>query len=212
MVLDHAILGLLSLRSLTGYELKKHFDSSIRHFWTVDQSHIYRVLSRLLKDGYVTSELKPQQDKPNRKIYHITPEGRDELLQWLVSGTVKSVNIREPLLVRIFFAELLSDEQVLNILREEAACSSSCLSEYEEMSLRSLKRSEKNPSRSRFFQYLTLDYGLWMTRALLDWLDISIERIARGDPDSDDWSKKFPSISEPGCPDLPFEADRPASK
>ena len=59
MILDHAVLGLLNWRPLTGYELKKNFDSSIQHFWTADQSHIYRVLSRLSKNGYVTSELVP---------------------------------------------------------------------------------------------------------------------------------------------------------
>jgi PadR family transcriptional regulator AphA len=211
MVLDHAILGFLCLRPLTGYKLKKSFDSSIRHFWTVDQSHIYRVLSRLSKDGYVTSELVPQQDKPNRKVYRITSEGRQEFLRWLISGEVKNVSIREPLLVRIFFAGLLSDKQALDILREEVACSSDCLSEYEEMSLRSLKRGEQNPSRDRFFQYLTLDYGLWMTRALLDWLGVSIDRVARGDPDSDDWSKTFPSMSHPWRPPPPYETGRPAS-
>ena len=45
MSLDHAILGFLNYKPLSGYDLKKVFDSSVRHFWYADQSQIYRTLS-----------------------------------------------------------------------------------------------------------------------------------------------------------------------
>ena len=179
MILDHAILGLLSQRPLTGYELKKVFDSSIRHFWTADQSHIYRVLGRLSAQGYVTFESVPQQGKPNRKIYTITSEGRQELVRWLSSEEARSVAVREPFLVQLFFSSLLSNAQVLERLRDAATREGCFVSEYEEMSERNLELAEERPSRERFFWYLTLDYGLWMTRAFRDWLNITIDRIVR---------------------------------
>jgi len=40
MSLQHAILGFLNYKSLTGYDLKKIFDTSVRHFWAADQSQI----------------------------------------------------------------------------------------------------------------------------------------------------------------------------
>ena len=47
MSLEFAILGFLSYHPSTGYDLKKMFDVSIRHFWPADQSQIYRTLARL---------------------------------------------------------------------------------------------------------------------------------------------------------------------
>jgi PadR family transcriptional regulator AphA len=190
-MLDHAILGLLHRRPLTGYELKKAFDSSIRHFWTADQSHIYRVLGGLAKDGFVTFEAVPQEGKPNRKVYTITEEGRRELLRWLTSEEARRTTSRNPYLVHLFFASLLPDERILEILRDDLEESDGFLSEYQEMSERHLQFAEEKPSRERFFWYLTLDYGIWMQRAFIAWLKRVIERIEDGDPDSADWSARF---------------------
>ena len=38
MSLEYAILGFLNYHPYTGYDLKKIFDTSIRHFWPADQS------------------------------------------------------------------------------------------------------------------------------------------------------------------------------
>ena len=46
MSLEHAILGFLTYRPMSGYDLKKFFDESVRHFWSAPQSQIYRTLGR----------------------------------------------------------------------------------------------------------------------------------------------------------------------
>lgn len=193
MILDHAILGLLNRRSLTGYELKKSFDQSVRHFWTADQSHIYRVLGRLNAQGYVRFVSVPQEGKPNRKVYHITPHGREQLIRWLRSGKGRVEIARDPYLVHLFFAALVSNEEMLDMLREDVERAGCFLAEYEEISEQSLALAAKKPSRERFFWYLTVDYGMWMRRAYLEWLNRTIERIERGEPDSSDWHERFPS-------------------
>ncbi len=76
MSLDHAILGFLNYHPYTGYDLKKIFDTSIRHFWPADQSQIYRTLARLEENGWAVMERIPQEDRPDRKVYHITEAGR----------------------------------------------------------------------------------------------------------------------------------------
>ena len=48
MSLDHAILGFLNYRRYSGYDLKKIFDKSVRHFWPADQSQIYLTLGNYL--------------------------------------------------------------------------------------------------------------------------------------------------------------------
>jgi PadR family transcriptional regulator AphA len=56
MSLEYSILGFLSYKPFSGYDLKKAFDNSVRHFWYADQSQIYRTLARLTEQGYVEME------------------------------------------------------------------------------------------------------------------------------------------------------------
>ena len=86
MSLQHAILGFLNYNSLTGYDLKKILDTSVRHFWAADQSQIYRTLNRLSDRGLVEMEIINQSERPDRKVYSITKAGRDELRDYLCAG------------------------------------------------------------------------------------------------------------------------------
>ena len=51
MSLPHVILGFLQYAPATGYDLKKTFDATVRHFWPADQSQIYRTLAQLVEQG-----------------------------------------------------------------------------------------------------------------------------------------------------------------
>ena len=83
MSLDFAILGFLNYAPMSGYDLKKYFDGSVRHFWYADQSQIYRSLAKLKEKDWVEMEVETQEDRPNRKVYSITASGRDAFQEWL---------------------------------------------------------------------------------------------------------------------------------
>jgi DNA-binding PadR family transcriptional regulator len=117
MALEYAILGFLNYQPLTGYDLKKVFDRSIRHFWHADQSQIYRTLSRLTEDGAVKMEIVEQTDRPDRKVYSITPAGRERLLNWLKQPFPDEDSRSKPL-VQMFFSGQISDERILEKLTE----------------------------------------------------------------------------------------------
>jgi PadR family transcriptional regulator AphA len=191
-VLDHAILGLLTRGPLTGYDLKKKFDGSIYLFWTADQSQIYRVLARLAEEGFVTFEPVPQPGKPNRKVYQITPEGTNELTRWLVSGEARSLRIRSAFLVQLYFSGRLPDDVVVHSLRGDLKQARAELASLENMAEEARTQAGPAPSREHFFRYMTVDYGLWLTRAFIDWAEGTIERIERGDLESGAWEEAFP--------------------
>ena len=87
MSLEYAILGFLNYRPLSGYDLKKVFDNSVRHFWPADQSQIYRTLAKLAEQGYVEQEIVRGLDRPDRKEYRITPAGQEALHTWLLRSS-----------------------------------------------------------------------------------------------------------------------------
>ncbi len=89
MSLEYAILGFLCYKPLSGYDLKKIFDNSVQHFWPADQGQIYRTLARLADQGWAEIEVVEQSQRPDRKVYHLTPTGHEELHRWL-AGPVPS--------------------------------------------------------------------------------------------------------------------------
>jgi PadR family transcriptional regulator AphA len=180
MSLDYAILGFLNYHPYTGYDLKKIFDISVQHFWPADQSQIYRTLSRLHDQGWVEMELIEQQDRPDRKEYHITETGRQELIEWLRDSMEMSAP-RSALLIQVFFAGQLSDEEVRERFEAFAGLMRSYLSRYAEVpdEIDPYAR-EIGSSRERFFWMLTLENGIRSMRANLEWAESVIERIKTG--------------------------------
>ncbi len=116
MSLKHALLGFLNYGPMTGYELKKFFDTSVAHFWNAELSQIYPTLKAMEAEGLVDMEVDVQADRPNRKVYTISEEGREELLEWLAKPA-ESEQVREPVLIKVFFGANLDREQLLSVLR-----------------------------------------------------------------------------------------------
>ncbi|MDH4127100.1 MAG: PadR family transcriptional regulator [Gammaproteobacteria bacterium] len=113
-------LGMLTDGDASGYDLKKHFESSFGHFFAAGYGSIYPALASLAADGLVSCECIPQDGKPDRKVYSITPAGRDVLLAELDKPN-PSHKIRSEFLATICFAHLMSADQVATVLRNRIA-------------------------------------------------------------------------------------------
>jgi DNA-binding PadR family transcriptional regulator len=177
MSLEHAILGFLNYRPLSGYDLKKAFDTSVQHFWPADQSQIYRTLGRLVAQGWTEVEVVAQDTRPNRKVYHITAAGRAELRRWL-QAALPSEDTRSAALVQVFFAGQLPDDQVLPMFERAAAELRALLAHYAQVPEQAapyfaLAQSE----REVFFWMLTLECGVAMARGQLEWVESVIQRL-----------------------------------
>jgi PadR family transcriptional regulator AphA len=104
MSLRFAVLGLLNYSAMNGYDLNKMFEDSIDHFWHASMSQIYRELNALEAGGFLTSEVVYQQEKPNKRIYQITPEGKAAFERWLKDIPESPVkNTRDEFSLRLFF-------------------------------------------------------------------------------------------------------------
>lgn len=180
MSLEHAILGFLNYHPYSGYDLKKIFDSSVQHFWQADQSQIYRTLNRLTGNGWAEMEKVAQQDRPDRKVYHITDAGRAELRRW-VAGPPPLEAPRSAALIQVFFSGLLSNEEILAQFEGYAAIMRLILNQYEQVpgQIGPFQQEISSP-REHFFWLLTLENGLANMRANLAWAESVIERIKNG--------------------------------
>ncbi|HTX91661.1 MAG TPA: PadR family transcriptional regulator [Anaerolineales bacterium] len=180
MSLEFAILGFLNYHPYSGYDLKKIFDTSVRHFWPADQSQIYRTLARLTEQGLVEMEKVAQEDRPDRKVYHITEAGRSELMNWL-AGPPPLDGPRSAPLIQVFFAGQLPDEEILAKFEGVAVAMRAILAQYEQVPDQiEAYRMDIDSPREHYFWMLTLDNGIRSMRASLEWAENVIEQIKAG--------------------------------
>ena len=77
MSLEHAILGFLNYRALSGYDLKKIFSVSFTFFSDLSYGSIYPALKKLEQQGLITMKLEIQESSPNRKSTAKIFDGED---------------------------------------------------------------------------------------------------------------------------------------
>jgi len=175
MSLTYAILGILNIMPMTGYDLKhKAFDSSIRHFWPADQAQIYRSLNTLAEKGWTIVEVETQDERPDRKVYHITETGRAALQKWLTTDQAPPV-LRDPFLVQLFLGPELPNEQLLALVKQQYKTHQDRLAAFQQIPIP--PRESQPEDRWLGLMHLTLDFGLAFEQTYLHWLEHCRETI-----------------------------------
>ncbi len=186
--LKHAVLGFLSIAPMTGYDLRKHMDESVAHFWPADQAQIYRTLGHLAAEGLVDVRTIPQDGKPDRREHSITPAGLAELDDWLTSP-VEYVPSREAFLVRLFFVGRLGPERTRAVLDERAAEARELIAVLEHTQAatdQALAAAGITPSLDIRLRIATLANGLVHARAELAWVDDLLDELPTELPADDE--------------------------
>jgi PadR family transcriptional regulator, regulatory protein AphA len=109
-----AILGLIRQRPMSGYDLKRAVDRTIRHFWAASYGQIYPELRRLEDAGWIEGADAANGGR-SRRLYRLTDAGRVALEDWL-HGHETRIELRDESLLRLFFADALPPEEALGLL------------------------------------------------------------------------------------------------
>jgi DNA-binding PadR family transcriptional regulator len=181
MSLKHALLGFLNYGPMTGYELKKFFDTSIAHFWNAELSQIYPTLKQLESEGLVDMRVDVQADRPNRKVYSITDDGRRELVDWLARPADPD-QVREPLMIKVFFGASLSKPELVQVLRHRIDELRQSNDYYARgCSVIQNFANSVGMNREAFFWQITIDAGRKTNEAAIEWAEEAIARIEQLD-------------------------------
>ncbi|MEZ5931381.1 MAG: PadR family transcriptional regulator [Alphaproteobacteria bacterium] len=113
-------LGVLTERDLTGYEIKRHFEEAFCHFFVAGYGSIYPALADLTRRGLVSCTSVLQEKRPDKKVYSLTPAGREALIGELMS-TPPRHKVRSEFLVLMVFAHLLPAAKIAQIADEMVA-------------------------------------------------------------------------------------------
>jgi PadR family transcriptional regulator, regulatory protein AphA len=180
MSLDFTILGFLHYRPCSGYDLKAILDQTC--IWPAEQSQIYRTLARLAENKWIETEIIRQSNRPDRKVYHITADGDQALMQWLKTPLF-ATEPRIAMLVQFFFSGYLPDDQAIAVLTGQSEIVRKSIEDFR------ARRAEYQPCESdsqetmhqKFIADALTDYYLRALQTVLDWHKDTIVRIERGE-------------------------------
>lgn len=169
MTLRHAVLGLLTRHSGSGYDLLKEFQTSLANVWPATQSQLYTELGKLADSGLVSVSAEGPR---GRKEYAITDTGRAELRHWLAE-TEPEVIRRSDLLLRVFFLGTLEPDEARAFLTGRADKATERLDQ-----LRALNESvEWDAEDFSVYGRLSLEWGLRFFQMQREWAQWSIEQL-----------------------------------
>lgn len=115
MTINYAILGMLSCKPLTGYDLKKIIQGASFMPWSGNNNQIYKALLELADLGFVTGETCHRDGAPSKKIYKITEAGLKELKQCSQSQA-EVFEIKKSFLIQLAWTGQLSNEELKELL------------------------------------------------------------------------------------------------
>jgi len=117
--LDLALLGLIAeVPGVSGYDIMKIFDLSMTHYCHEHPTQIYPTLDRMEEFGLIKRRNVVQRNRPNKRLYTITPSGERLLIEWLESP-FEGINLKHPPLLRCSFLGHLGADGAIASLKEE---------------------------------------------------------------------------------------------
>lgn len=116
MSLRYALLALLNVGPMTGYDLYKLFESSVGHVWYAADSQIYPELRRMERDGMVDGEEVPWGERGTKRLYHVTDDGVAAFQSWM-NETLEYSRVRDPVHLRAAYFEWADPDAARKQLR-----------------------------------------------------------------------------------------------
>lgn len=100
---SYAVLGLLSVKPWSSYELTQQMDRSLGRIWPRAASKLYEEPKKLVSRGLARSATQ-RNGRRTRTVYTITAKGRQVLAEWLHQpGDGPALEFEQ--LLKVFFAE-----------------------------------------------------------------------------------------------------------
>lgn len=171
MSVRNALLGLLEQRPRHGYELHAAFEAVVggEQIWDVKPAQIYTTLSRLKESGLVVEKALEQDGGPEKLIYEITAQGRQELDNWF-AAPVTGGHQRDEFFVKLMISLATEGVDPCKLIYTQRA------SLYRELHDLTSQRAASDPA-SELAHIMMLDRAVMHLEADLRWLDMIEARI-----------------------------------
>ena len=172
----YAILGLLSMGPMSGYDIKKKFEQIASNFWNESYGQIYPILKRLNNEGLATRSIEKQMGKPDRHIYKLTGKGNAELMGWLREPVDQHVG-RHEILLKLFFGPMIP---IIDNIKQLQHFQN--MHENELTDLKSIKTNMKIDHKDQpylLYWLMTIRFGELVNEAFIKWSRESVALLEK---------------------------------
>ncbi|WP_416148275.1 PadR family transcriptional regulator [Salipaludibacillus sp. HK11] len=164
MSLRYALLGIISRKPVTGYDVVRIFKQQMIYFWSSTHSQIYTELHKMENDNLIEHELVIQGTSPNKKIYSLTDSGKKELIRWAIEEPLKPAKIKDEFLIKATIFPVLSVIEINKLLDEVIEREDRILSMTQQW-----KEHFNNQEERDVGTMLTVEYGIRYSEMYLEW-------------------------------------------
>jgi DNA-binding PadR family transcriptional regulator len=164
------ILGLLTKRSMSGYDIRRLLRSLGWLLGNPSFGAIYPALHALLKDDLVTVEVVPHPTRPPRKIYTITEAGRQALREWVEQPPSSSIGLRAFVMHLILAGDSNRAGLVAHLRQRRES-----VAKHHAVLEQAVGELGEQASAG---ELVAIEYGMAIARAELAWLDGKLEHLA----------------------------------
>jgi DNA-binding PadR family transcriptional regulator len=175
---DFAVLGMLTLKPMSGYEIRATIGESIAYFWTESFGQIYPTLNRLAKEGLVTRRGERGGSR-TRLIYSLTDAGREVLADWLRRPAEPQVP-RNELLFKLFFSRHANPADAIAHIERFRQAAAGARARFEELDRELLARHASRPELP--YWMIALRYSQLEAEAHLRWAADALELLRELEP------------------------------
>lgn len=171
-----ALLGLLTIAPMSGYDLGQTVRASIGHMWSESYGQIYPNLKKLAAQGLVACKTDRQKGKPDRNIYSITKKGREHLLTWLAVPPQPEIP-RNELLLKLFFGAQVPAQTLIAYVERMVEHHRFLLEKFKRTEREEIDKNRQYPDAP--FWKMTARYGQVEMVAHLAWAEETLRTLRR---------------------------------
>ena len=185
---EFAILGMLTLEPMSGYDFRKAADQCLAFFWQESYGQIYPTLKKMYEKGYLSQSRVKSEGKPDKHVYSITKKGEEAFCKWLDQQTRIEPRKNELLLKLFFGGKTNHDEQIreLESIKETNKKLLAELKDIEDWHLKNYDHHALTP-----YWLMTIRFGIHRVSAMINWCTESIETLKKAQKET------FSSVPDP---------------
>jgi DNA-binding PadR family transcriptional regulator len=175
--LEYALLGLVGMSPMTGYDVHKIFVTTPLAHFSSSPGAIYPALRRLAQAGLLKARLDTAREARPRRVYSLTPSGEKVLEAWLHQPVTRDELIRgagAPILRFSLAGERLSRAEVLDYLKSYQEVVAAYIEEL-------YGYTERSAGPENFYGSLALYQGIRGFESELEWTRWAATEVRRAD-------------------------------
>jgi DNA-binding PadR family transcriptional regulator len=173
-LLPFILLGLIHMNPMTGYDLKKEFETEIGEFWSARHSQIYLELKRMVDAGEIRADKGFFGNKIEKTYYEITELGTRHLMEWLDSGGDLLQVSKDEFVLKLYFIQSRNDPRLVELLCEQLRLRKLKLEHL--LDRKAAVFGNQKAIQNHYGHYLILEHAIRRESEYVSWLKEVIEK------------------------------------